>query len=48
LSAIKINLVHGVEENPPANTKAVEWFLLTTVKIKSVADIENACVGVLC
>jgi len=32
---IKINLVHAVEENPPENTKAVEWFLLTTLKIRS-------------
>ncbi|VAW87482.1 hypothetical protein MNBD_GAMMA16-2176, partial [hydrothermal vent metagenome] len=38
---IKINLIHAVEENPPANTNAVEWFLLTTVKIESAAGIEQ-------
>ena len=38
---IKINLVHAVEENPPANTDPVEWFLLTTIKIESAADIEQ-------
>ena len=26
------------EENPPADTKGVEWFLLTTFNIKSVDD----------
>ena len=30
-----------MEENPPANTEAVEWFLLTTVSIDSSADIEQ-------
>ncbi len=40
-TAIKINLVHVIEENPPANTEAVEWFLLTTLKIGSAADIEK-------
>jgi len=40
-SPIDISLVHAVEENPPANTKAVEWFLLTTIKIESTADIEQ-------
>jgi len=38
---VDINLVHAVEENPPPNTKAVEWFLLTTVDIESAADIEK-------
>jgi hypothetical protein len=38
---ITINLIHAVEENPPANTDAVEWFLLTTVTINSAADIEQ-------
>jgi len=33
--------VHVVEENPPQDTKAVEWFLLTTLKIDSAADIEK-------
>jgi hypothetical protein len=38
---VMINLIHAVEENPPANTEAVEWFLLTTVTINSSADIEK-------
>ncbi len=38
---ITINLIHAVEENPPANTDAVEWFLLTTVAINSAKDIEQ-------
>ncbi len=38
---VTINLIHAVEENPPANTKAIEWFLLTTVAIDSTADIEQ-------
>jgi hypothetical protein len=41
---IEIQLIHAVEENPPQDTKAVEWFLLTTVKIKSAKDIEK-CLG---
>lgn len=39
--AVTVNLIHAVEENPPANTNAVEWFLLTTVAISSAADIEQ-------
>jgi len=39
--SVKINLIHALEENPPANTDAVEWFLLTTVAINSAADIEQ-------
>ena len=38
---VMVNLIHAVEENPPANTEAVEWFLLTTVSIDSSADIEQ-------
>jgi len=38
---VTVNLIHAVEENPPANTNAVEWFLLTTVAINSAADIEQ-------
>ena len=38
---VMVNLVHAVEENPPANTEAVEWFLLTTVTIDTAADIEQ-------
>ncbi len=38
---VQIQLIHAVEENPPQDTKAVEWFLLTTIKINSAADIEK-------
>lgn len=38
---VTVNLIHALEENPPANTNAVEWFLLTTVAINSAADIEQ-------
>jgi hypothetical protein len=31
-------VVHVWEENPPANTEPLEWFLLTTIDIKSVDD----------
>jgi hypothetical protein len=32
---IDIWVIHALEENPPANNKAVEWFLLTTVNLSS-------------
>ena len=38
---VEIQLIHAVEENPPQGTKAVEWFLLTTIKIDSAKDIEK-------
>ena len=38
---VDIRIVHALEENPPANTKAVEWFLLTTIKIATPADAEQ-------
>ncbi len=38
---IDVRVVHAVEENPPENTRAVEWFLLTTVNIASVEDAER-------
>ncbi len=38
---VEIRLIHAVEETPPQGTKAVEWFLLTTIKIDSVKDIEK-------
>ena len=34
-------VVHALEESPPANTQAVEWFLLTTINITSAADAEQ-------
>jgi len=30
---VTLFIVHALEENPPPNTKAVEWFLLTTITI---------------
>jgi len=38
---IDIWIVHGLEENPPHNTKAVEWFLLTTINITCAEDAEQ-------
>lgn len=38
---VTVELIHAVEENPPAGAEAVEWFLLTTVGIESAADIEQ-------
>jgi len=38
---VMVNLIHAVEENPPANIDAVEWFLLTSVTIDTAADIER-------
>ena len=38
---IDIWIVHAREENPPPETKAVEWFLLTTIDIRSAGDAER-------
>lgn len=38
---VKINVIHALEENPPADTEAIERFLLTTVAINRVTDIEQ-------
>jgi hypothetical protein len=38
---IELWVIHALEENPPANTKAVEWFLLTTIDITSTMDAEQ-------
>jgi hypothetical protein len=38
---IELWVVHGLEERPPAGSKAVEWFLLTTVGIRSAEDAER-------
>jgi hypothetical protein len=38
---VEIQLIHAVEENPPQGTKAVEWFLLTTLNIDSAKDLEK-------
>lgn len=38
---IEIQVIHALEENPPQNTKSVEWYLITTIKIASAKDIEK-------
>ena len=38
---IEIRVIHALEENPPPNTKPVEWFLLTTINITSAEDAEQ-------
>ncbi len=38
---LDISVIHALEENPPPNTKAVEWFLLTTIHITSAEDAEQ-------
>ncbi|MGV6802964.1 MAG: IS4 family transposase [Ruegeria sp.] len=38
---VTVNLIHAVEENPPANTEGVEWFLLTTLTINCASDVEQ-------
>ncbi len=44
---IPIWVVHVSEENPPTDTKPIEWFLLTTIDIKSKDDALN-CVKWYC
>jgi hypothetical protein len=38
---IELWIVHALEENPPDNIEAVEWFLLTTIEITSAAQAEQ-------
>ena len=38
---IEIWVIHAREENPPPNTEAVEWFLLTTIELGSPEDAEQ-------
>jgi len=44
---IAIWVVHVREDNPPANTDRLEWFLLTTINMKSINDALN-CVKWYC
>lgn len=44
---IQVWIVHALENNPPAGVEALEWFLLTTVDIKSVDDALN-CIKWYC
>jgi hypothetical protein len=38
---LDIGVIHALEENPPPGTQAVEWFLLTTIRITSAKDAEQ-------
>jgi hypothetical protein len=38
---IDLWIVHALEESPPPENKAVEWFLLTTMEIGSAEDAER-------
>jgi len=38
---IEIYIVHAREENPPSGCEAVEWYLLTTVKLGTLSDAEQ-------
>jgi hypothetical protein len=44
---ISLWIIHVKEEKPPGGTKAVEWFLLTTIDIKSQNDALN-CIEWYC
>lgn len=44
---ISLQIVHVAEENPPADVKGIEWFLLTTLKIRSIEDAEE-CLRLYC
>jgi hypothetical protein len=38
---LDIWVIHALEENPPPNTAAIEWFLLTTIALGSPEDAEQ-------
>jgi hypothetical protein len=38
---VDIWAIHALEQNPPPNAKAVEWFLLTTINITATEDAEQ-------
>ena len=44
---VRIGIIHVKEDNPPTDTPAIEWFLLTTMVLKSVDDVLN-CVKWYC
>jgi hypothetical protein len=44
---VSLWIIQVKEENPPAGTQAVEWFLLTTIDIKSQNDALN-CIAWYC
>ena len=45
--SIKLGVIHVKEDNPPAGVEAIEWFLLTTLPLLSVAQALN-CVKWYC
>jgi hypothetical protein len=47
MAPISLWIIHVKEEKPPAGTKAVEWFLLTTIDIQSLNDALN-CIAWYC
>lgn len=44
---VRIGIVHVKENNPPQNTEAIEWFLLTTIPLLSVDNVLD-CVKWYC
>ena len=38
---VSVWVIHALEEHPPADAVAVEWFLLTTLNLASPADAEQ-------
>lgn len=44
---ISVWVVHVSEDTPPANTQTLEWFLLTTIDIRSIDDAVN-CIEWYC
>ena len=41
LAPVDLWIVHALEKNPPEGNKAIEWFLLTTIKINNTSDAEE-------
>ncbi len=42
---LELNLVHVVEQNPPAGEAGVEWLLYTTEPVSTVAEVESVVDG---
>ncbi len=38
---VRLQLVHVCEQSAPAGTEALEWFLLTTLEVRSLADAQQ-------
>ncbi len=41
LDPVDLWIVHALEKNPPEGNKAIEWFILTTIKINNTSDAEE-------